>query len=151
VALLIIRRNLGPHYFPRVWCPPFLQLHCFMLPVIFWQLQRLIPYIQSGMNILVNQILNRMGMWIGNEWTLRLMLSMWTLQQICIISYCIITNSSIVPEICDLDVATINALVDYNESVETVDGTWYGLRAFRIEKIRKMTLVRGTQSMISDA
>jgi hypothetical protein len=61
------------------------------------------------------------------------------------------SNGSIVPEICDLDVATINALVDYNESVETVDGTWYGLRAFRIEKIRKMTLVRGTQSMISDA
>jgi hypothetical protein len=33
------------------------------------------------------------------------------------------SNGSIVPEICDLDVATINALVDYNESVETVDGT----------------------------
>ena len=38
-----------------------------------------------------------------------------------LIFYCIIR--SIVPEICDLDVATINALVDSHESVETVNGT----------------------------
>jgi hypothetical protein len=92
--------------------------------------------------------------YVNRQWVnLTSDVSMWRLQQICIISYtyCIITNRSIVPEICDLDVAAINALVDYNESVKTVDGTWHGLSAFRIEKIRKVTLVRGTQGMISDA
>ena len=37
---------------------------------------------------------------------------------LCVVSYCAVR--SIVPEICDLDVATMNALIGSNESVDTV-------------------------------